>query len=494
MDTSKRLPFAQSLLGQVMLVVAIGLFLGQAISAILLYQAAEQRRETAVVNAIAFRLVAMEEREERIERRMERRDELRGDRTRNRGGNLLGPPRRSGDSDNEREIRRFGLERSDEFQLQTNEQRDAELEESIATVLGEQLFEFEQIIVTKRLAGQDRFVVERAKTRPRLRQPGWQKRQIFVVGVQLPDAQGWRIVRLPEPLRPSAFARPVIIQTLMTFFILFGLLYLVLRRITRPLAHLTTRVDAFALNPDKAVALDPSGPRDIRQLMAAHNAMEARIAAMLDEKDVMLGAIGHDLKTPLAALRVRIESVSDDRQRARMAESIEDITNTLDDILSLARIGRTSTEPERANLTALSEAVVDEFDDLGEPVELVEASRIVARVHVTWVKRALRNLISNAVRYGQNARISLTEEGGDAVIAIEDNGPGIPDDQIAAMLEPFARGEASRNRATGGAGLGLTLARAIAEQHGGMLKLSNLEVGGLRAELRFPLAGIEASA
>jgi len=120
-------------------------------------------------------------------------------------------------------------------------------------------------------------------------------------------------------------------------------------------------------------------------------------------------------------------------------------------------------------------------------VTIDDPPRIVAKVQETWLKRALRNLVSNAVRYGETARVSLEETDGIAILRVDDTGPGIPADQIADMLEPFTRGEASRNRATGGAGLGLTLAHAIAEQHGGTLALSDPDGGGLRAELRLPL-------
>ena len=216
--------------------------------------------------------------------------------------------------------------------------------------------------------------------------------------------------------------------------------------------------------------------------------METRIAAMLDEKDVMLGAIGHDLKTPLAALRVRIESVPDEAQRAKMADSIEDITQTLDDILILSRVGRDRSGAEAVDLAALMTSVAEEFEDLGEPVTVEDPQRIVASVQVTWVKRALRNLVSNGVRYGNGAELSLLAENGFAILRVDDNGPGIAPHKIEDMLQPFARGEASRNRATGGAGLGLTIARAIAEEHGGELTLSNRPKGGLRAEIKLPLS------
>ena len=110
---------------------------------------------------------------------------------------------------------------------------------------------------------------------------------------------------------------------------------------------------------------------------------------------------------------------------------------------------------------------------MGEPVELGATERAALPLRATWLRRAIRNLIENALRYGERARVSLVREGRHAVIRIEDDGPGIPQGDIARLMEPFSRGETSRNRETGGSGLGLTLARAIAEQHGGTVKLEN---------------------
>ena len=274
--------------------------------------------------------------------------------------------------------------------------------------------------------------------------------------------------------------------------LLVGGLALLLRRITQPIAALTRRLEHFAETRELDGQLEPTGPDDTRRLIAAHNAMEERIAALLNEKDVMLGAIGHDLKTPLAALRVRIESVEDAGERAKMAASIEDVTRSLDDILSLARVGRPSDPLERTELSALLAAVVEEYEDMCEPVELGDTQRVALPLRATWLRRAFRNLISNALRYGERARVSLVREGRTAVVRIEDDGPGIPEGEIEAMMEPFSRGETSRNRETGGAGLGLTLARAIAEQHGGTVTLRNRpgpggKPAGLLAELRLPL-------
>jgi signal transduction histidine kinase len=316
--------------------------------------------------------------------------------------------------------------------------------------------------------------------------------EVLVAGVKQAGEPEWLVARVLVPPGEREFVATLIAQTVLLYIVLVGAIALILRRITQPLAALTERLERFAETRSPDGQLDPQGPEDVRRLIVAHNAMEARISALLDEKDVMLGAIGHDLKTPLAALRVRIESVEDDAERARMAATIEDIVRSLDDILSLARVGRPSDPREQSELYALVASVVEEYEDMDAPVELGESQRIVLPLRATWLRRGMRNLIDNALRYGKRARVSMARENREAVIRIEDDGPGIAESEIERMMEPFSRGEPSRNTETGGAGLGLTLARAIAEQHGGALKLANRrgidgKVAGLVATLRLPL-------
>ena len=467
----------QTLLGQVLLVLALGLLGAQLVSASLLFRASEQRRELTIINELALRFVNAEQRGAEIEQRRARR-QARAERR----GLPIPPERDSGF--------RAGVQFTNDDPLLPGDKRYGDLEPLLKEVLAEQGIVADQVRIVRRKAGADPFIATRPRLRDRIRGPDWRSRNLAIAALQRPDTAEWEVARTIYRERPREGLYTLLLQTAVTFAILFSLMYFMMRRITRPLASLTQRVDAFSRNPDQAVRLKESGPQDTRQLIAAHNAMEARVAALLDEKDVMLGAIGHDLKTPLAALRVRIESVPDDTQRARMAQSIEDITHTLDDILSLARVGRSGIEAESVDLAALTAGVVEEFEDLGEPVTLVENARLVREVQTTWLKRALRNLVSNAVRYGKEARVSLLAADGKAVLRIDDIGPGIPPGDIAGMLEPFRRGETSRNRATGGAGLGLTLARAIAEQHGGTLSLSNRmeegEITGLRTEITLP--------
>jgi len=453
----------RSLLGQMLLAVGAALLVAQGISALLLYRAAEQRRETGTANALAFQLVA----EPRFDYRQS---------ASNRPG-----------SDGKQRWQRLRVQRTAGNPLQAGEERSAARERMLRTILQEQGIEPAQLFVTSRRVSDDAYVMSRLRERGLLRtRPEWAEGEMIVAGLLRQGGSEWTVARVPVSDREPHRLGGLIAQTLLLYLVLVGGLALLLRRITRPLAALTRRLETFAETRETDGQLQPTGPEDTRRLIAAHNAMEARIAALLDEKDVMLGAIGHDLKTPLAALRVRIESVENDAERERMARSIEDITGTLDDILSLARVGRPTDPLEQTDLSALAAAVVDEFEDMGEPVALAESPRLAAPVRSTWLRRALRNLIGNAVRYGGRADVSLARQGETVVIAVEDTGPGISESEIARMMEPFTRGEASRNRATGGAGLGLTIARAIAEQHGGRLILSNRAGGGLRAELRVP--------
>lgn len=457
--------FPRSLLGQMLLAVALALLVAQSISATLIYRGDEQRREARLVNALAFQLVA-EAREPRADEGPRTERGQRGERRQRRVAQILDA---------------------------IDGQRETEREAALAAVLAAQDIEVARLVVLRRplpLDGRDMDgpIGQRAVERARLEGAS----EFLLAGMKREGGQDWSVARVPVPPPNRGALLGIITQTLVLYLALVGGMAFMLQRITRPLAELAERTDRFAGASGDVVPLEPSGPQDMRRLISAHNAMEQRIAALIDEKDVMLGAIGHDLKTPLAALRVRIESVENAAERARMAASIEDITETLDDILSLARVGRPSDPLERTDLGALVASVVEEYEDMASDVELLASERIAMDLRATWLRRALRNLISNALRYGEEARVTLRRDGHDAVITIADKGPGIAKDRIAAMMEPFTRGEASRNRGTGGAGLGLTLARAIAEQHGGTLSLSNRmgkdgTVAGLLAELRLPL-------
>ncbi|WP_459788196.1 sensor histidine kinase [Alteriqipengyuania sp. 357] len=477
----------RSLLGQSLLAIAATLLVGQAVSGFLLYRSVEERRDVATANAAVFHLLRTANRGvegPRDIRRAMRRTERPEDRI------DLG---RSASRERNERIRRLPPRLSgtvaDVSPLRPGDARDPSAEARLREILARQGVAPEELVATRRPIAADPVVARSAERRPRLRARLLRHDgELLVAAIRQPGESRWIVARAVRPPVETGALWLIAMQTVLLFLVLLGATYLVLRRITQPLARLTARVEDFARTQTAGEPLPPEGPEDVSRLIAAHNLLEARIAALLDEKDVMLGAIGHDLKTPLAALRVRIESVPDETQRARMAEVIEDLRRSLDDILSLARIGRAKDPPEATQLAALVESVVEEFEDMDRPVAIAQTQRVVMPVQVTWLRRALRNLIENALRYGGSAQVSLERQDGVVVIAVEDEGPGIAREDMAAMLEPFRRGEASRNRDTGGAGLGLTITRAIVREHRGELVLANRAQGGLRAEIRLPLA------
>jgi signal transduction histidine kinase len=457
-------------MGQMLLAVAVALLLVQGLGATLVYRAQAERREAALLHAAAFRLLTVTQGREARDDRHQPHGLAR------RGGSMR-------------------VEHSTGSPLRAGEWHDRGAEADLRKILSDQDMATQQVVVMRRAVADDPLASRRAARELAFFGSRHQPlhSEVLVAGVKQNGSNEWIVARVLVPPGEREFVAGLVAQTLLLYIVLVGAVALILRRITRPLAALTERLERFAETRSPDGQLAPQGPDDMRRLIVAHNEMEARIAALLDEKDVMLGAIGHDLKTPLAALRVRIESVEDDAERARMAATIEDIVRSLDDILSLARVGRPSDPREQSELSALVSSVVEEYEDMEEPVELGDTQRIVLPLRATWLRRGLRNLIDNALRYGQRARVSLEREVRQAVIRIEDDGPGIPEAEIDGMMEPFSRGEPSRNTATGGAGLGLTLARAIAEQHGGALMLANRrgpdgKVLGLVATLRLPLA------
>jgi signal transduction histidine kinase len=465
-----------SLMGQMLLAVAAALLLVQGLGAALVYRAQRERFQVETMNAVAFRLISEARGAAGVPRKLK-----------------LGPRPLFADR-----LHRFAVESSRLSPLRDGEWRDGAAEQTLREILASQDFAASDVIVVRRAVTKDAYAKTTLNRRAiRLDLPAQSidramNADLYIAGVRPIQGGNWMVARVRAPPSADALILPLLLQTLAIYAVLVGVLALILRRITQPLAALTRQVAQFAATQDPSGQVAPMGPEDIHRLIVALNAMEWRISSLLDEKDVMLGAIGHDLKTPLAALRVRIESVEDDIERGRMARTIEDIVRTLDDILSLARVGRPSDPLERNELSALLSSVVEEYEDMGAPVELEPTERIVLEVRPTWLRRALRNLIDNAVRYGERARVSMYRHEGDVVFSIDDDGPGIPDDALEAMTHPFMRGDPSRNSATGGAGLGLALARAIAEQHGGALELANRGgadggVAGLTARIVLPL-------
>lgn len=315
--------------------------------------------------------------------------------------------------------------------------------------------------------------------------PGRRGNRALAVSVQLEDGQ-WLTARArgPASIGPAIIALGV--QTMVILAALLLPLLLFVRSVTRPLAALTREADAWAgdsWSTDTPANMDAlSGPRDVRDLVAAVNEMKGRIADMLREKDVMLGAIGHDLRTPLTALRIQVELVEDESQKSGMIAEIERLSGDLENILSLAR-SSSHVERRQSDLVRIAAAIASDFRAQGAEVGFEERPALMAAVDAGAVRRAITNLVANAVRYAGKARIRLEQHDGAATIIVEDDGPGIPEAMLDSASDAFVRIEPSRNRDTGGHGLGLAIVAAIARAHGGDLRLSNRAEGGLRAEM-----------
>jgi signal transduction histidine kinase len=298
---------------------------------------------------------------------------------------------------------------------------------------------------------------------------------------------GWLNGRLITPGPDPWLSARLLGATLFLYLVVLGATLFVAARLARPLGDLARAAEGFG-GREAPAEVAPRGPGDLKRAIRAFNAMNRRVVALLDEKDRMLGAIGHDLRTPLASLRIRAEAMAPESERAAMVATIEEMNATLEDILVLARSGRAREEARAVDVAALAEAVVEDHRALGREATFQPSERVVASVQPNLLRRAIGNLVDNAIKYGGAARVAVRRHGDDLSIEIADDGPGLPADELERVIEPFQRLETSRNRDTGGTGLGLAIARAAAESHRGRLVLANGERGGLVAALIIPMA------
>ena len=336
---TRRMLWPRSLAGQMALLVAIALFVAQAINFGLLLRGRRQLRFEQITTPVITRVVDAAER-------------LPSDRTlQSQHGH----------------IRLFAAD-----PIPAGLPREPEVEQDIRRALRDAGNRPGQVIAAVRPVEQMDWPVERTGShyQDRLHRFG----TVLEVAVEQPG-RGWLVLRTAWPQTDLGLIWGLIAATLILYVTVLLPVLWIGRRISRPLQSLTEAARRFTPGDD-AVALEERGPYDVRALVVAFNALRLRVTAMLDEKDRMLGAIGHDLRTPLAALRVRIESVDDDQDRARMADTIDEMNRTLDDILSLARLGRPSEAPTDVDLTALVDAVVEDFRDLGRPVEFEDGGRL----------------------------------------------------------------------------------------------------------------------
>jgi signal transduction histidine kinase len=268
--------------------------------------------------------------------------------------------------------------------------------------------------------------------------------------------------------------------------VLIVALWVLLTRLTGPLRALSAAAERLGRGEESA-ALIPAGPTEVRDLTGAFNRMQARLTRFVSERTRLLAALGHDLRSPLTAIRVRAEMVEDDETRDRIVASVEEMQEMVDATLSFARGMAEGEASQTVDLGAFVGELCSEMQETGCALSFEPVAGMSVRIRATAMRRALRNVIENAVRYGGSADIRLSQTDALALIQIEDNGPGIPHDALERVFEPFVRLETSRSRETGGTGLGLSIARTIVQAHGGEITLENRAAGGLSAVVELPL-------
>ena len=264
-------------------------------------------------------------------------------------------------------------------------------------------------------------------------------------------------------------------------------LFFALRRINRPL----TRLSEAASRLGRGEHIDPlseDGPADIRDATRAFNDMQTRLHRFIRDRTQMLAAISHDLRTPITSLRLRAEMIDDEETRDKMIATLEEMQRMTEAGLAFAREESVEEATRKTDIAALIASICDDFTDMGHEVTFTPTKYAPYPCRPTALGRALRNLIGNAATYGIRARVSMSGNGDQLEIVIDDDGPGIAPENMSRVFEPFVRLEESRNRETGGMGLGMAIARDIVVRHGGDIYLENRDGGGLRLTIHLPAA------
>jgi len=315
-----------------------------------------------------------------------------------------------------------------------------------------------------------------------------------------PD-HAWRLpLRLADGTALSLQLRPPRPTVSRTTLWLLGLQFsalavaawLAVRLAVRPLAQMAQLADATQADTPASVnpTLLDTAPHEVRQAARAFQALQARIAAHLAERLQLLAAISHDLQTPITRMRVRTEQLADDTMRGKLQADLADMQALVEEGLAYARSAHSASEAPRAlDLRALLDTLVCDAQDAGHAATLVWPDQALAQplhTRVQALQRIVGNLLSNAIKFGGAAQIVVSHSGQALHIDVCDAGPGIPPEQLQAVLQPFCRLEPSRNRAHGGTGLGLAIAQQLTQALGGQLVLSNRAEGGLQARLTLP--------
>lgn len=306
----------------------------------------------------------------------------------------------------------------------------------------------------------------------------------IIVDARLNDGTGVRLeYSFGPPARDWPFQMLVTVLVLITATIVVALL--AVRLVIRPLHTLSAAAEALGADINRP-PLPETGPTEVRRAAQAFNTMQGRLVRFIEDRTRMLAAVSHDLRTPITRMLLRSEALNDDALREKFQQDLSEMESMVNAALNYMRGVDACEASQRVDLMALIDTVQADAEEMGKPVQTCHRLEVIMECRPIALRRALDNLIDNAVKYGGRAEIYVEDLGPHVHIRISDAGPGIPEPELERVFEPFYRLDPSRNRDQGGAGLGLSIARNIVRAHGGELVLRNRPTGGLEATMCLP--------
>jgi signal transduction histidine kinase len=307
----------------------------------------------------------------------------------------------------------------------------------------------------------------------------------FEIGVRQPDGQ-WLVVQPRTAFGFDPWQERLLLVYALAAVAVSPLAWAFSRRLAAPISALAAGAERLGRDPG-APPLAIGGSAEVAMAVAAFNEMQERLRRYVDDRTTMVGAIAHDLRTPLTRLRFRIEAIPEPL-RSKLAADVDQMEAMVASTLSFVRDAATPRDRRKLEVASLVETVMDEAALTGADAAVEHADRVVVDGDPLALKRLVANLVDNALKYGASAHARVFADGDMAVIEVDDDGPGMPESEIERVFEPFRRLESSRSRETGGIGLGLAVVRAVARSHGGDVILRNRPHGGLSARVTLPLS------
>ena len=317
---------------------------------------------------------------------------------------------------------------------------------------------------------------------PRYRRPLW-----FTASAGLDDGR-WLNVEVGPPPGAPPWGSTFVLSFMLSALGIAVVAVLTGRRIAKPMRRLADA--AGKLGRGEAVEdLPEAGPLETRDTVRAFNVMRERLDRFVRDRTAMLAAVSHDLRTPITSLRLHAEMIDHEETRAKIVAALDEMQRMTEDTLAFIREDMQREGTRTVDLHALVDSVATDLADLGHEIAVADSGRILVSCRTVALRRALRNLLENACRYGGRATVRIVPGDAQVRIVVEDEGPGVPEAELERVFEPFVRLEGSRSPETGGTGLGLAIARSIVRGHGGDIRLENRQAGGLRATVTLPADG-----